>query len=195
MSILQRQQYNSLATHPTASSSPLTPIPHPPFCPSPTLQSKAHHPHPRRHGRRDREFARGLRNNPHLLPPHARGAALILFSACLRSICDAILDDTCRVHQHWMAAMRSALKKRSHGPAPSVEHDDDPGRPVRGLVRVCDRVFTEAESARAIAERLRGALETFGNGKSSAVILACDENQAHDHTAVGSQTPRKKWAL
>ena len=163
MSILQRQQYSSFTTHPTASSSPSHTNPANSLCPSSTLQSKARHPHPRRHRRRDRECARGLKatgilavsQEPATSLPADRAHNTAALAPRLRPIRDAILDHTRGFHQLLMTAEGSALEECSDSPAPPIERNDDLGRPVRALVRIRDRVLTEAEGARMTARNPR----------------------------------------
>ena len=179
MSILQRQQYSSFATHPTASSSPAHTNTAASPSSKPTLYKvKRSISDPRRHRRRDREFARGLKL--HLLPHHARSAALVAL-ASLRPIRDTILYRKCGIHQLRMAAMRGALKDRPDRPAPRVEHHEHPRPPIWALVRIRDRVLAEAERASMTAESPSGALDTLVEGKPSTIIHACGERGAREH--------------
>ena len=80
-----------------------------------------------------------------------------------------------------MTAVGSTLKERRNWPASLVEHHDDSGRPVRGLVGVGDRILSSLEDPRVISESFSGALETFVDGKPSAVVGACGESATHKH--------------
>jgi len=116
-----------------------------------------------------------------LLPDHARGSALVVLAPCLRPIRDAILYHMSGIHQLWMAAVRGALKERADRSAAPIERHDHSGWPVGALVRIRDRILSEAEAAGMTFEGFIGALQTFFNGQRRALIGAGRERRKHEH--------------